>query len=103
MRTSLVRGQEYPPLLSEVQAVDPGFFMDLPGQQQMTCPANETGCTSPDTSSFYALGSARFNLHVGGCCIHSWRTACSTHARTEASPHAQGTCGGARSSCAWCG
>ena len=87
MRMSKKDGQEYPPLLSEVQAVDPGFFMDLPAQQQMTCPANDTGCTRPDTSTFYALGSARFNLHVGGCCIHSWRFACSTRSLRQAHMH----------------
>ena len=65
MRTSLVNGQEYPPLLSDVQAADPGFFMTPPAQQQMTCPVDDDGCSNPDVAAFYALGSARFNLHIG--------------------------------------
>lgn len=66
MRTSIgPDGQQYPPLLEDVRAVDPSYFMALPADQQMTCPPGDTGCTSPNVTSFFAVGSARFNLHIG--------------------------------------
>lgn len=69
MKTSVLHGQQYPPLLSDILQTYPNFTMTVPAQQQMTCPvdANDTCSSSPDaaTSSFYATGSMRLNIHIG--------------------------------------
>ena len=102
MRTSEADGQEYPPLLSQVQSGNAEFFMDLPSQQQMTCPANNSGCATPDISTFYALGSGRFNLHIGEAPVRPHVRHCRhVHVGIDTCACMQDTCGGAQSSCAW--
>ena len=73
MKTSVVNGQHFPPYLRDVQAQYPDFVMDLPKDQQMTCPvdANST-CSSYSVNAssdvmlqYYATGSPRLNVHIG--------------------------------------
>lgn len=59
MKTLSVNGSEYPPLLVDVLADFPDFVMDLPGGP-LTIQSNASSA-----QGFYALGDARFNLHLG--------------------------------------
>lgn len=60
MKTSIVNGSQYPPLLADIQQEFPDFSMNIPANLQIDTTRNATS-----TRSFYALGDPRFNLHLG--------------------------------------
>lgn len=60
MKTTIVNGAEYPPLLSQVQQDFPDFVMNIPANLQI-----DTTRNASSTQGFYALGDPRFNLHLG--------------------------------------
>ena len=73
MKTSIVNEQHFPAYLKDVQVDYPSFEMTYPRDAEMTCPS-EANSTCTDYSdngtytgadAYYALGSMRFNTHIG--------------------------------------